>query len=235
MRTASTAALLSLATLAPASFAQPTRLYFENFESGTIGPEWNAGSRVTNGWPIFTFFNGNYSSSFTTLTLTQPSGGLPGGSNGSDDPPGPAGRWLQYWVAFDFYALDSWDGDMLPYGPDRFMLAANGVTIFNETFANQPGCTQSFRAPDVGPAMLGFNPNAADSIYRRITVPFTVPMGESIRLTWGDGGLQGMNDESWGIDNIDVTYQVVPAPGLGGVGAAMVAEMGLLRRRRRTG
>jgi uncharacterized protein (TIGR03382 family) len=135
-----------------------------------------------------------------------------------------------YTVTFDFYCIDSWDGDNILHGTDHFRVSANGQVILDETFANQDGATQSFRAPDVGPVELGFNTNFRDSIYRRISRDFTVPMGEQIRLTWADGGLQGMNDESWGIDNVDVTYRVVPAPGVAGVA---LAGLSLLGRRRR--
>ncbi len=106
----------------------------------------------------------------------------------------------------------------------------NNQNVFDQTFGNQPGSTQSFRAPTVGPAMLGYDPRWLDSIYRNISVDFTVPVGDQIHITWYDGGLQGMSDESWGIDNISVTYQTVPAPGLAGFSA--LGLLGLRRRRR---
>jgi MYXO-CTERM domain-containing protein len=40
-----------------------------------------------------------------------------------------------------------------------------------------------------------------------------------------------MNDESWGIDNVNVSTVAVPAPA--GVGLLGVGALGMLRRRRR--
>lgn len=221
--------------LAAAAHAQPQSLYFENFEGGPIGPEWSANSGITQAWPAFTNFNGRYSGGYTRLTLTQPNGGQPGGVGGSGDggggggDGGGAGQWLQYTATFDFYAIDSWDGSNQVYGEDHFKIAANGVTIFDETFGNQPGSTQTFRAPDIGGTNISFDDRWNDSIYRQISVAFTVPMVEPLTLTWFDGGLQGLADESWGIDNVRITYETVPAPGAAGLAGCALA---LLRRRR---
>jgi hypothetical protein len=214
---------LVMAAAAPAALAQRTTLYTQNFEAG-MGAEWSANSAVDSWYPTFTNFNGRYSNSYTQLTMNQPSGGhLPGvGVNGS---------FLQYWITFDLYIIDSWDGLETTYGTDRVLLSNNGSTIMNETFSNQPGTLQSFRSADVGPEMLGFDSRFRDSIYRQVTVPFTVPMDTQIRLRWFDGGLQGVADESWGIDNVKVEYQIVPAPGaLALVGAGLLT----IARRRRT-
>ena len=37
------------------------------------------------------------------------------------------------------------------------------------------------------------------------SLEFTVPQGEAIVIRWTDLGLQGLHDESWGIDNVSVT------------------------------
>jgi len=236
--------LLALCSLSGLAAAQ-TVMYTQGFEGGPIGAEWSSNSRITNGWPIFTNFNGNYSTSSTTLSLPQPPGAGPngldtgsnggggGGGGGGENPP-PGGYFRLYTLTFDFYCLDSWDGDSSLYGTDRFLVTINSVLKFDQTFANQPGLSQSFRAPDVGPAYLAFNPNAMDSIYRRISIDFTVPATDpTIRITWADGGLQGMNDESWGIDNINLAYQTVPAPGAAAGALAGLSFAG--RRRRRLG
>jgi hypothetical protein len=91
-----------------------------------------------------------------------------------------------------------------------------------------PGYSQSFRAPNVGPITMGFAPSQADAIYRSIDLPFFVPAGDPIRLHWNDvGGLSG----TWGIDNMTVSYEILPSPGplaaFAGLGA-----LGLRRRRR---
>ncbi len=51
-------------------------------------------------------------------------------------------------------------------------------------------------------ANLGFGGNA-DAIYRGVTVAFTASGGTDA-IKFSDGGLQGINDESWGIDNVSV-------------------------------
>lgn len=238
--------LLSLALLAAGASAASaqTLLYQQSFESGTIGPEWSSNSRISNGYPYFTFFNGRYSGGSTTLTLPQPPGSSPngintnpgdtgggGGGGGGGNPPPPGGYFRQYTLSFDFYCIDSWDGDSLLYGSDRLRVLINDAIRFDETFSNQPGNSQSFRAASIGPVHMDYNAGAMDSIYRQISIDFTVPTTDpTIRFTWADGGLQGMNDESWGIDNIRVTYQTVPAPG---AGLALLAAGGLVARRRR--
>src|SRR5262245_2880606 len=236
MNTLGLAGAAVAALMAGRASAQSGTVYSNTFETGhTLGTEWSAGSTVNWAyWGAFTNFNGNYSNGSTTLTLAQPTGpGLPGGSSGEPGGggggPGPGGMWIQYRVKFDLFIIDSWDGDLTINGPDRFRVAANGVTLMNETFGNQPGSTQSFRAPDRGPQLLGFRETWMDSIYRNIELPFTVPVGSPISITWADGGLQGIMDESWGIDNVSVTYEVVPAP----AGAGLLCAAGLVAMRRR--
>ena len=133
-----------------------------------------------------------------------------------------------YKLVFDFIAIDSWDGTDTSFGQDRFLVVINNTNvIFNETFANQhPG--QTFPRGGVVPQNLGFGASY-DSIYRDITVLFSTPVGTAINANFRDGGLQGMADESWGIDNVRL-YSTVPAPGaLSLCGAAAI--LGTRRRR----
>lgn len=217
---------LLAASLALAPANAQTRIYFNNFEDNHLGPEWSANSRITPAWPTFTNFNGNYSSGYTTLTLPQPQidlpsgfdhgtgsgGGSGGGGGGDGPPPPPPPAYVLFTLTFDFYCIDSWDGSNFAYGQDFFNVSINDSLRFHETFTNQPGVTQSFRAPDVGPRPIDFNANANDSIYRAIAIDFTLAQGDPITIKWFDGGLQGMNDESWGIDNVNLGYSIVPAP-----------------------
>ena len=70
------------------------------------------------------------------------------------------------------------------------------MVAFNEAFSNHSLSTlQSFRTPDVGPAQLGFGTDA-DSIYRAISVNFTVdPAATLIPMTAIPYGLDGSNDD----------------------------------------
>jgi hypothetical protein len=167
------------------------------------------------------------------------SGGGDGGGDGDGDGDGDGGGeddspYILYSLEFDLYTIDSWDGEGR-YGPDVFEVRANGATMFHETFSNglKP---QSFRPPDVGPEHLGYGSTWKDSIYRDIRVDFTIPEGsQNVSVTFVGIGLQGLIDESWGIDNIGLSYEVrygpIPAPATLGAAAAGLALFGRARRR----
>jgi hypothetical protein len=191
-------------------------IYQSDFETGSPGPMWSSLQRIDQA-PAFTRFLGRYSEDEgVALNFAPPVSGL------------QPGQYFRYTATFDLYIIDSWDGDDTVNGPDRFIVSENTHILFNETFANQHPY-QSFRPPDVGPAHMGFNPNYKDSIYRGISVTFTGQPTEQIKLKFKGEVMQGMNDESWGIDNVLVTYQIVPAPG----SAALLGLGGLLMLRRR--
>ena len=217
---ASAASLLALAGAANA-----TVIYSNNFENTAPGSEW-ANGRYSAA-PAFSQFMGRYdTTNSTTLSLAPvapPGGGdVPGGGSG--------GQSLLYTVTFDFYPIDSWDGTSAINGPDLFELKINGAIVFNEPFANHSQSSlQAFRTPDVGPAPLGFGTDA-DSIYRNIAVDFTVdPAATLIQIKFRGSLGSPMADESWGIDNVRVSYQVVPEPGA----AALLVLGGLVAARRR--
>ncbi|VAX36469.1 hypothetical protein MNBD_PLANCTO03-2028 [hydrothermal vent metagenome] len=232
-----------LAVLGMAGLAQADQiLYANNFQSRAIGSEWSSNSLLSNGedGEVFTRFNGRYTNEATVLTLTAVSnpGGIGGGDNndgGSDndngDGGGGGGQRIVYTLEFDFYAIDSWDGNNTSYGPDTFEVLRNSEILFSETFANTH-MGQSFRRPDIGPEALGFSPAWADSVYRDITVSFEIPEGdETFTLSFRGLGLQSMIDESWGIDNVQVSYSVVPAPATLSAGGLLLL---LSTRRRRS-
>ncbi len=231
------------------AFAQST-WYTNSFESGTRGPEWSANTVInTEARPYFTRFNGRYSGGYTELTLSglptflaPPPNGGGGGGGGSGDDPGDGGsggdngggtgsaNWYRVALSFDFYCIDSWDGSV-GYGPDTFTLTANEISLMSYTFSNQPGCWQTAPYSPVSSGEWAFNPRWIDAIYRNITAEFDYAGGEDLVIRWADGGLQGLGDESWGIDNISITYNVVPAPSV--AATAMILGSILNRRRRR--
>jgi len=217
-------------------------LYQNDFEAQSVGTEWSNFTRLES-HENFTRFNGRYSyNDGVTLFLDAPpdrggdsDNGNGGGDNGDGDNGNGGGggggnQYNLYTVNFDLYIIDTWDGNGTP-GPDALEVRIGANPIFHETFTNLSWMTQSFRSPDVGPAPLGYDPLWGDSIYRDISVDFTLPENANrIVLTWQSLGLQGLNDESWGIDNVSVNYRTVPAP------ATLVPLAGLLglgRRRRR--
>lgn len=171
------------------------------------------------------------------FNLPTTGGGTSGGDTGGTDTGGTTGGGtggsgaLSYRlnVTFDLYVIDSWDGMESTFGVDKFLVRANNTLIFDESFTNQPGNRQSYAGlPQVGGTNLGFN-SFNDSIYRNISIDFTVTQGQPIVLLFTDTLNQINNDEAWGIDNVRVSYEVVPAPGA----MAMLGGAGLLATRRR--
>jgi hypothetical protein len=214
-----------------------TILYQNDFEGRALGSEWSAGSRLNNEvYSPFTKFNGRYNNSSTSLTLNalpvlRPmSGDQGGGDGGGGGGGGGTGSpsWYEISVAFDFYCIDSWDGNENVYGPDAFRMSVNGQRIFRSTFSNHPTVPDNF--PE-DPVLVNYGFGRwRDSIYRQITATYQTYGGDQMVIRWGDEGLQSMGDESWGIDNVRVTARVVPAPGATGVLA--LATLVVHRRRR---
>ena len=201
-------------------------LFSDTFQSTNVKSQWSSNTIINiDASNQLTWFAGRYSgNNAITLTLNgaPPPPGSPSGSGNS------GGKYNLYTVVFDFYCIDSWDGNDPVNGPDRFSVSANTTTIFSETFGNVYG-PQTMRPPDVGPVQMVFNTAYPDSIYRRITEQFQVPDTAPFTLKFGALGLQGLNDESWGIDNLNVSYEVAPAPGT----LALLGAGALTLRRRR--
>ncbi|MCZ2342286.1 MAG: hypothetical protein LC104_10890 [Bacteroidales bacterium] len=139
-------------------------------------------------------------------------------------------------VEFDLYLIDTWDGNDPNWsGPngDRWKFAIDGATQVDSTFRNvrplgpndvNAGQSQDYggsSATGTGPYAsgtgavaintLGYtwtNENGTqdlDSIYH-----FSVPIehnATSVTITFTGSGLQGIGDESWGLDNVQVTAE----------------------------
>ncbi|MCC6426684.1 MAG: hypothetical protein IT435_07665 [Phycisphaerales bacterium] len=229
-----------LALAASGALAQSKTLFSDNFESNTIKSQWSWShlSKQT----AFTQFSGRYSNNTIKLTMDAPKGprgtGGGDGDNGGNGDGGSGGGGggggggvdrIRYTLVFDFLAIDSWDGNDTRNGPDRFEINNGTNVIFSETFGNV-WLDQTFRAPDVGRWNMAYN-HYVDSIYRKISVTWDQALGQQIKLSFYDRGLQGLSDESWGIDNVNLNYEFVPAPGaaaIAGLGGLMAAG----RRRR---
>lgn len=213
-------------TRLPASFAlwmpvvavQPAPfVYSEDFDD-VVGGEWPQAAKVATA-PNGQRFLGEFGNETVTLNL----GRLPAHS--------------QVTVAFDLFIIRSWDGnqvevpvgaaayrellpdDVTAVGPDRWRLQADGQMVIDTTFANIPGFPQSY--PDNYPAdhptqtgavalnSLGyrFNENVLDATYRvERTFAHT---GGNLILEFTGLRLQGLHDESWGLDNVTVTVGTV--------------------------
>lgn len=209
-----------------ASNASASVLFQDNFEAGFLDWHWYGSSKIEADTPIFTHFNGRHTNA--DVRLTHPAVASPVG-NGVGT---PATLFNLYTVSFDLYLFDSWDGDSTVWGPDRINVDANGTNIFSETFANEGGKTQTYGVqPTLGRWNMGGSSGVEDSIYRNISLSFTVPENQWIVLSWNATGLEARSNESWAIDNVRLSYEVVPAPGVAGL--AMAAGAVVCRRRRR--
>ncbi|NCS28733.1 MAG: PEP-CTERM sorting domain-containing protein [Microcystis aeruginosa F13-15] len=226
-----------------------TIVYSNDFTTGSGYSEWS--NNITTTAPSGERFLGRFSSSnksattpsgTTTLTLPIPT------------------RTTNISLAFDLYIIHSWDGNGNPadpiVGPDnwRVQIIGNPNPLLQATFNNVSGLapissrTQSFGgqnqplgdypartgafAIDTLGIESGFVWGSRDSTYRFFfTFPYTQ---SSLSINFSDLGLQGLIDESWGLDNIVISSDAnnpspvgVPEPsnilGLGLLGLGLAA------------
>jgi len=144
-----------------------------------------------------------------------------------------------YALTFDLMLFDSWDGSYAELGPDKFSVAVNGETLFDEFLeVHQP--ENNFRLPDEMPESNVYHQGWRDQIYRDVTVLFEIDEATDQFDFQFIGTLsQAIHDESWGIDNVRVeaigqlrgaSAPLVPAPG---ALTLLGAGLGLMSRRRR--
>jgi MYXO-CTERM domain-containing protein len=202
--------LLAFGLVAGASARAGVIVYEQDFENpGSIGNEWSNSATDQN--DHFTRFSKRRTNETLTLTLDTMGG-------------------QAYSLVFDLYLIDSWDGGNPTWGQDRFSVKVDTALVFSELLDNAMGSAHStYRDPDeVG--MFGFGKRDVDrdAIYRAIALDF-VANGEVTQISFFGSGLQGKNDESWGIDNVSVA--AVPSPGV--AAALALGALGAASRRRR--
>jgi hypothetical protein len=113
-------------------------------------------------------------------------------------------------VNFDFYAIDSWDGNINP-GPDFWQWNVEGVTIINTTFSsfiNVPQCYPN-NCPASNQSGTGnsgsFSPTCHPTPFYRYSISRTFAHNQpDLDMSFFDLGLQDLCDESWAIDNFEV-------------------------------
>lgn len=187
---------------APTSSALPVQIFFDDFETSPIAPQWSDTNRTTaTASPPLTddaalgFYHGDYTlGQSTTLALS----GLP--------------AHTQLALSFDLYLFATWDGENLTFGKDFFSLS--GDISFSETFTNhQPQGQSQAGTPDetygsAGPSQThvyrGLGPTGSSS-------EFLIPHSSS-SFTVTFGGPTTQADEWWGIDNVRVTIDAGPQP-----------------------
>ena len=149
-----------------------------------------------------------------------------------------------------------------PLGPDHWNLGIGSMTLFDQTFSNgnpagqsyspSPGaisCNAGYNAvypagtynPMTGAAecySLGYyfnDPNlgnqAMDSVYN-LSFTFNHNASDMV-LNFSAYGLQGLADESWGLDNVMVQVAPVPVPPAAWLfGSGLLGLVGMARRKR---
>jgi MYXO-CTERM domain-containing protein len=222
-------ALMSVAGTANAG-ASPTTVYSNDFESAAVGNWSNSKTSVT---PTGRGYLGDFGNDTVNLPLAN----LPGHTSIT--------------LSFDLYIIRSWDGNISTpgVGPDIWSCGMThpdmGEHVFlGTTFSNQPAAwnrSQSYPlaygdgdSPMYAGAMevnsLGYTHRefSLSSVYH---MEFTMPehTDSSANFWFRATGLQGLADESWGLDNVNVTVSGVPAPGA----LALLGLGGLVMGRRR--
>lgn len=114
-------------------------------------------------------------------------------------------------VSFDLLVIQSWDGNDTTVGPDIWDLSVqDSSTLLHTTFSK--GQRQAYPDPYPGgdhPARTGVTEYNTlgysyygDAVYH---LSYTFPhSASSLVLNFSASGLQGLSDESWGLDNVNV-------------------------------
>lgn len=223
--------LYALAALALATAAGTTAeasIYSTDFES-PVGTEWSHTNRETS--PSGRTFLGQFDNQTVSLCLSglSPHSALT--------------------VSFELFIIQSWDGNNSP-GPDVWDLSVDGgPNLLHTTFSNHPGVPaydeQSYPdAHGVGmhPAQtgaaevgtLGYSlvgaATSGDSVYK---LSFTFAHSASdLNLLFSASGLQGIGDEGWGIDNVQVNANAIPEPSSLAIICGLALAVGFAGRRK---
>lgn len=205
------AGLTSLALALPAS---ATVFYRNDFQS-PVGSEWSR-TETEDAPTAYWFGPRSFLGQFGNDTVTLSLNGL-GGHDGVT-------------LEFDLYLLRSWDGSsggasLYDYGNDVFRTAVQGgPVLLEETFSNGNPAGQTFGPAASNPAYTGASETYSlgyvfddgilgvsqvmDAVYR-FSFSFAHTDGQ-LALDFGGSGLQGLDDESWGLDNVRVSLHATP-------------------------
>lgn len=205
-------AILALLLGLVAAAARATTVFSTNFDSGA--PPQFGGVRTTTGVQGFVGLGPPGDQFGGQLLWNTQSGSNPAPATGlrlTDLPPHTSVS-----ISFLLALMDSWDGTSPFWGPDSFNVRVDGVTVFSQTFSNFFAEEQSYvppagvlRTPRPFPN-LGFD-TTPDSAYWFGAEPSlqNIPHTSStLTIAWFASGpryRQESTDESWGIDNVQVS------------------------------
>jgi hypothetical protein len=231
--------------------AQAASVYFNDFQ-GMVGPEWSHTGVASAPNPDYAgtrLFLGEFGNDTVSLSL----GALP--------EHGFVTVAFDLYVINSWDGNDTTSINNQPLGPDRWQLSVfDGPVLLDTTFSNgnpagqayapspfasgctpyAPSATPGVYAPMTGASecySLGYffndpirNTNEAmDSVY---SLEFTFAHAvDDLRLDFAAFGLQSLADESWGLDNVQVSIAPIPLPASAGLLAAGLAVLGAWRRR----
>jgi hypothetical protein len=177
-------------------------VYHNDFQ-GPVGTEWS--STATDVTPLGTRrFLGQFGNDSPSLALT----GLP--------------AHTKVEIAFDLFIIRSWDGNSTPFGPDVWELrVADGQALLETSFSNGArqaypypypagdfdSCTGSIETNTLGYMVAGA---PSDSVYH---LAYAFHHSEdAISFLFEGHGLESLDNESWGLDNVVVRVVSEIAP-----------------------
>jgi outer membrane protein assembly factor BamB len=200
-----------------AAFGQNNQTVYTNDFEGTVGSEWSNPATDVTSWENRRFL-GQFWNQAVNLNLTN----LPAHNN--------------VVLSFDLFIIRTWDGwsnnpANIWAGPDAWALRVTDgpillhTTFLTHDFVNESTTNRVQSYPDFYPGgshplltgatevnKLGFdrgNGEIMDAVYR---LTFTFPnTNGSLQLVFSANGLQEIVDESWGLDNVSVAVETIPA------------------------
>lgn len=226
---------LSLSVLTALSLsgvaAQAATLYSNDFETNTNGFS-GAGTLVSS--------EGFSAYGFGSAYLRNDAGGNPAPASTLTLSTGAAA--VAATLMFDLAVLDSWDG-AAGYnccGPDVFNVQVDGTTVFSYAFNmfNGTPATDSALTNLYYGSSIAYNAGWGDQGYSVSLFLGDLAAGTHVIDFFASGtGWQAGGDESWAIDNVNVSGRLVsttdvPEPGSMALVALAVAGLAATRRRR---